>query len=221
MFDSVIVEPKRNARSAVIWLHGLGASGHDFKSIVPLIDPDISSIRFIFPNATRIPITVNGGMVMPAWYDIKYIDIDRTIDVPGISASANRIDAIIQDQINSGIMPERILLVGFSQGGAVALYTGVRSSEPLGGILALSAYWVGSQDPQLKLGRSPGQLFIEIHHGTADPVVPYELGERAAKSLSSLGYPVTFKAFSMQHSVIPEQLEVIGDWILSRICGKE
>lgn len=213
MFDAVIKEPTHPADSAVIWLHGLGASGHDFEPALPLLKLDGQTTRFIFPHAPRIPMTANGGMVIPAWYDIEHMDINRTIDVDGIRQSADRIDVIIQRQIDSGILAERILLVGFSQGGAVALYAGVRSRQRLGGIMALSTYWVGDQDPALTSGRSPADLPIEIHHGTLDLVVPYELGEQARDTLSSLGYPVTFQAYPMPHSVEPEQLRAIGRWM--------
>jgi len=217
MFDAVVVEPTQPADSAVIWLHGLGASGHDFEPALPLLGLENQATRFIFPHAPAIPVTVNGGMVMPAWYDIEHMDIDRTIDVRGISESADRIDTIVRTQVEAGIEPGQILLVGFSQGGAVALYAGVRSKKPLAGILALSTYWVGGQDPTLSPGRDPETLPIEIHHGTLDPVVPYVLGEQARDSLSALGYPVTFQAFSMPHSVVPEQLRAIGQWMASRL----
>jgi len=217
MFDAVVVEPSKKADSAVIWLHGLGASGHDFEPVLPLLELDNQTTRFIFPHAPELPVTVNGGMSMPAWYDIEHIDIDRTIDVPGISLSADRVDAIIQTQMDEDIPVNRIILVGFSQGGAVALYAGVRSKQPLAGILALSTYWVGAQDSSLIPGRAPEGLPIEIHHGTFDPVVPYVLGEQARDALSVLGYPVTFQAFAMPHSVVPEQLRAIGQWMALRL----
>ncbi|MDC1209249.1 alpha/beta hydrolase [Litorivicinus sp.] len=213
MFDAVVVEPEKPAESAVIWLHGLGASGADFESAIALLGINEQSIRFIFPNAPAIPVTVNGGIIMPGWYDITDVDIARTIDVDGIRKSADRVDNIIKAQIEAGIAPHNILLVGFSQGGAVALYAGVRSSCGLGGVLALSTYWVGDQDRDLLLGQNPMNLPIEIHHGTLDPVVPYALGEAAFESLQSLGYPVTFQAYSMPHSVMPEQLRAIGIWM--------
>lgn len=217
MFDAVVVEPAEPADSAVIWLHGLGASGHDFEPVLPLLNLESQTTRFIFPHAPNIPVTVNGGTVMPAWYDIQHMEIDRTIDVAGISESADRIDAILQQQMDTGIDPHRMLLVGFSQGGAVALYAGIRSRLPLAGILALSTYWVGNQDSGLSSGRDPSGLPIEIHHGTLDPVVPYILGEQARDSLLALGYPVTFQAFVMPHSVVPEQLRAIGLWMALRL----
>jgi len=218
MFDAVIVEPNQTADSAVIWLHGLGASGHDFEPAIPLLGLNTAT-RFIFPHAPEIPVTVNGGMVMPAWYDIEHLDIERTIDVSGIRASADLVDRIIAAQVAEGISPSRIVLVGFSQGGAVALYAGVRTQQPLAGVLALSTYWVGAQDPQLVPGQSPSGLPIAVHHGTQDPVVPYILGEQAVESLQALGYPVTFQAFSMPHSVVPEQLQAIGQWMASRLTA--
>ena len=217
MLDAVVVEPSQTADSAVIWLHGLGASGHDFEPVLPLLELDSQTTRFIFPHAPQIPVTVNGGISMPAWYDIEHMDIDRTIDVSGISRSADRVDAIIQTLMDEGIPANRIILVGFSQGGAVALYAGVRSRQSLAGVLALSAYWVGAQDSNLIPGRAPEGLPIEIHHGTLDPVVPYVLGEQACDALSALGYPVTFQALAMPHSVVPEQLHAIGQWMALRL----
>lgn len=217
MLDAVFVEPSQTADSAVIWLHGLGASGHDFEPVLPLLELDSQTTRFIFPHAPQIPVTVNGGISMPAWYDIEHMDIDRTIDVSGISRSADRVDAIVQTQIDKGIPANRIILVGFSQGGAVALFTGVRSRQCLAGVLALSTYWVGAQDSSLMPGRAPEGLPIEIHHGTLDPVVPYVLGEQARDALLALGYPVTFQAFDMPHSVVPEQLQTIGQWMALRL----
>ena len=217
MLDAVVVEPSQTADGAVIWLHGLGASGHDFEPVLPLLELDSQTTRFIFPHAPQIPVTVNGGILMPAWYDIEHMDIDRTIDVSGISRSADRVDAIVQTLMDEGIPANRIILVGFSQGGAVALYAGVRSRQSLAGVLALSAYWVGAQDSNLMPGRAPEGLPIEIHHGTLDPVVPYVLGEQACDALSALGYPVTFQAFAMPHSVVPEQLQAIGQWMALRL----
>ena len=217
MLDAVVVEPSQTADSAVIWLHGLGASGHDFEPVLPLLELDSQTTRFIFPHAPQIPVTVNGGISMPAWYDIEHMDIDRTIDVSGISRSADRVDKIVQTQMDEGIPANRIILVGFSQGGAVALYAGVRSKKCLAGVLSLSAYWVGAQDSNLMPGRAPEGLPIEIHHGTLDPVVPYVLGEQACDALSALGYPVTFQAFAMPHSVVPEQLHAIGQWMALRL----
>lgn len=217
MLDAVVVEPSQTADSAVIWLHGLGASGRDFEPVLPLLELDSQTTRFIFPHAPQIPVTVNGGISMPAWYDIEHMDIDRTIDVSGISRSADRVDAIVQTLMDEGIPANRIILVGFSQGGAVALYAGVRSRQSLAGVLALSAYWVGAQDSNLMPGRAPEGLPIEIHHGTLDPVVPYVLGEQACDALSALGYPVTFQAFAMPHSVVPEQLHAIGQWMALRL----
>ncbi len=216
MSDAVVVEPQGPADSAVIWLHGLGASGHDFEPAVPLLGLS-QFTRFIFPHAPEIPVTVNGGMVMPAWYDIEHMDIERTIDVAGIQQSSDRVDRIIESQIEVGIPASRIFLVGFSQGGAVALYAGVRSKAPLAGVLALSTYWVGAQDPALRPGRDPAELPIEIHHGNFDPVVPFMLGEQAKSSLEGLGYSVTFQAYPMEHNVVPEQLRAIGQWMASHL----
>ena len=218
MDQSIVSEPVGPADSAVIWLHGLGASGDDFAPVVPMFRAaGLTQTRFIFPHAPVQPVTVNGGMAMPAWYDIVAMDLARKIDVAGIRRSATRVDQIIAAQIADGIESTRIVLVGFSQGGAVALYAGVRSAVPLAGILALSTYWVGEQDTSLQPGVPPAELPIAIHHGTQDPVVPFVLGEAAKESLEALGYATEFQAFAMPHSVVPEQLADIGQWMTKRL----
>lgn len=214
MDQSIISDPIGPADSVVIWLHGLGASGSDFAPVVPLLRAaGLASTRFIFPHAPVQPVTVNGGMLMPAWYDIVAMDFTRTIDVAGIRQSARRVDEMIAAQCAVGIPSDRVLLAGFSQGGAVALYAGVRSVVPLAGVLALSTYWVGDQDASLMPGVPPAELPIAIHHGTLDPVVPFALGRAADEALQALGYATEFTAFEMPHTVVPEQLEVIGRWM--------
>lgn len=218
MDQSIVLEPVGPADSAVIWLHGLGASGDDFAPVVPMLRAaGLTQTRFIFPHAPVQPVTVNGGMLMPAWYDIVAMDLARKIDVAGIRHSAQRVDEIVAAQCASGIESSKILLVGFSQGGAVALYAGVRSVVPLAGILALSTYWVGEQDASLHPGVPPAELPIAIHHGTQDPVVPFALGESAKSALEALGYAIEFQSFEMPHSVVPEQLAVIAQWMTTRL----
>ena len=137
----VEIEPSAQATASVIWLHGLGASGHDFEPIVPELQlPADLAVRFIFPHAPQIPVTVNGGMVMPAWYDILAMDIDRKVDEAGVLASADAVDALIKQEIARGIPSERIIIAGFSQGGAVAYQAALRHPQPLAGLLTLSTY---------------------------------------------------------------------------------
>ena len=217
MLDAVVVEPSQTADSAVIWLHGLGASGHDFEPVLPLLELDSQTTRFIFPHAPQIPVTVNGGISMPAWYDIEHMDIDRTIDVSGISRSADRVDAIVQTQMDEDSpQTASFLLVLAKVEQSLSMPVCVLKNVLLE-FLSLSAYWVGAQDSNLMPGRAPEGLPIEIHHGTLDPVVPYVLGEQACDALSALGYLVTFQAFAMPHSVVPEQLQAIGQWMALRL----
>lgn len=218
MDQSIVLEPVGSADSAVIWLHGLGASGDDFAPVVPMLRAaGLTQTRFIFPHAPVQPVTVNGGMLMPAWYDIVAMDLDRKIDVAGIRRSARRVDELIAAQCADGIESKRIVVAGFSQGGAVALYAGVQSRVPLAGILALSTYWVGEQDVSLRPGIPPAELPIAIHHGTQDPVVPFALGAAAKQALEAWGYTIEFQSFEMPHSVVPEQLAVIGQWMTTRL----
>jgi phospholipase/carboxylesterase len=198
----------------VIWLHGLGATADDFVPVIPHLGLSESlSIRFIFPQAPDRPITVNGGYIMPGWYDIKGMEITDKEDLQGMTQSRNTLDALIAEQVAKGVPSDNILLAGFSQGGAVAYYTGIRSSHKLAGILALSTYL-----PFLSLAReehtgvnlaSP----ILAMHGQYDPVVPLSAGKLSADGLKALGYSVEWREYPMEHTVILEQLEDIGVWI--------
>lgn len=199
---------------AVIWLHGLGASADDFVPVIPYLGlASQPSIRFIFPQAPNRPITVNNGYVMPGWYDIKGMDLADKEDLPGITESQEILEALISEQLAKGIPSENIILAGFSQGGAVAYYTGIRSSHRFAGILALSTYLPflrTAADEQSGVNTSTP---IMAMHGTEDAVVPLAVGNLSADSLSQLGYSVTWKQYSMEHSVIPEQIADIGVWI--------
>jgi len=198
---------------SIIWLHGLGASADDFYPVVPLLGLSSSlCIRVVFPQAPERPITVNGGYVMPGWYDIKGADIADKEDLAGMGESQNILDVFIAEEVEKGIPSENIVLAGFSQGGAVAYYTGVRSQYKLAGILALSTYLPFSN--RLKEEHSGVNVSTPIlaMHGTQDCVVPITTGKRAVTDLGDLGYEVVWKEYAIEHSVIPEQLEEIGRW---------
>lgn len=197
--------------AAVIWLHGLGASGYDFAPIIPELRlPEDLSVRFIFPHAPEIPVTVNGGMVMPAWYDILEMQIDRKVDTAQLLTSSQAIDYFISDQIEKGIDSRRIIIAGFSQGGAVAYQTCLSSSRPLGGLLAMSTYFAtaGSID----LHQANKEIPIEIQHGSFDPVVPEALGQSAWQGLDEAGYAVNYRSYPMEHAVCPQQILDISAW---------
>ena len=210
----VEIEPSAQATASVIWLHGLGASGHDFEPIVPELQlPAGLAVRFIFPHAPQIPVTVNGGMFMPAWYDILAMDIDRKVDEAGVLASADAVDALIEREIARGIPSERIIIAGFSQGGAVAYQAALRHPQPLAGLLTLSTYMAMPVTPS----NANASLPVMICHGSMDPMVPEQLGQRAAATLTELGYSPQYKSYPMEHMVCLEQIRDIGQWLTERL----
>lgn len=202
------------AKHAIIWLHGLGATANDFPPIVPELglDPD-RPIRFIFPQAPDRPITVNGGMVMPGWYDIKGMDIADKQDAVGMAESQAILEAFISEQITLGIISENIIIAGFSQGGAVAYHTGVRSNHKLAGILALSTYIPFAEQVETQHSKINIQTPILAHHGSSDPVVPVQLGKASSDLLADLGYLIKWQTYPMAHQVIMPQISDIGKWI--------
>lgn len=198
--------------TAIIWLHGLGADGNDFAPIVPQLQlPENLKIRFIFPHAPEIPVTVNGGMVMPAWYDILEMDIDRKVDTHQLMNSSEAIAQHIEYQIDQGIDSSRIILAGFSQGGAVAYQVGLSSTRRLGGLLAMSTYLATSES--IVLSKENSSIPIEIQHGSFDPVVPEQLGQKAHGFLTKNGYSPGYKSYPMEHNVCPQQIEDIALWL--------
>ncbi|QDV08078.1 Carboxylesterase 2 [Planctomycetes bacterium Poly30] len=220
LLDCVVLEPGRPATAAVVWLHGLGASGHDFPPIVPELGlPKDHAIRFVFPHAPQIPVTINGGMVMPAWYDILAMDFDRKVDEAGVRRSGQQANALIQRERDRGVAADRIVIAGFSQGGAIAFHAGLRYPERLAGILALSTYIAADCD--LENERSLANLDIPILqcHGTQDPMVTPGMGEAARDRLSGLGYQVNWKTYPMQHQVCPQEIDAIGVWLREVLPG--
>jgi len=203
---------------SVIWLHGLGADGFDFQPIVPQLGlPKDANIRFIFPHAPTMPVSMNDGYVMPAWYDLYSLDVrdpkTDPQDEQGIKHSASQIQQLITQENAQGVPNNRIILVGFSQGGAMALYTGITQKEPLAGIVALSTYLplhtTIAQDIQPNNKTTP----IFMAHGKQDPVVLHEYGKASAEFLENLGYAVKWHEYDMEHSVCPEETQAIGNWI--------
>lgn len=209
MLDTLIRETGENPTHAVIWLHGLGADATDFVPVIPMLGLTRPT-RFIFPNAPVQPVTVNGGMAMPSWYDIYEMQIERKIDRAGIQASADAIAALIDQQVERGIARANIFVAGFSQGGAVALYL-LESGVQMAGVLALSTYSPNLDQP----APSPlaDSIAVSIHHGTQDPVVPEVLGQRTQARVAALGCAVSYQTWPMPHSVLPEQLTAIGQWL--------
>jgi len=204
-------ETQANPDASIIWLHGLGADGNDFAPIVPELRlPNSLAIRFIFPHAPSIPVTINGGFVMPAWYDILEMDIDRKVDTRQLMKSAAKIDDFIVREIKRGIDGKRIIIAGFSQGGAVAYQVALSNSIELGGLLAMSTYFATVDS--IKLSRENKTIPIKIQHGTRDPVVPEALGQKATTQLVKLGYRVNYQNYPMEHAVCPQQISDISSW---------
>ena len=218
LLPAVEIEPDRPARSSVIWLHGLGADGHDFPPIVPELGLEAElAVRFVFPHAPTIPVSINGGMPMPAWYDILGLDFDQRHDEAGIRRSAERVRALIEREHARGIPSERIVLAGFSQGGAIALFVALREKEPLAGIVALSTYVVLPK--ALEVERSPANQRTPIFqaHGTLDPVVAFERGRSAREELARLGYTIEWHQYPMEHQVCLEEIAALGTWLAARL----
>lgn len=216
LLDCVIVEhnPKNlPVNHTVIWLHGLGASGNDFEPIVPELGLGDLAVRFVFPHAPRIPITVNGGYVMPAWYDILEMSLDRKVDVTQIEASARAIEKLIEREMVSGVPSQNIIIAGFSQGGAVAYHTVLTSKHKLGGLLALSTYFA-TKDSIQEVSTNL-DISVKIDHGDYDDVVPKVLGVNAKARLEELGLKPTFDSYPMAHQVCLPQIQSIGAWIKS------
>lgn len=206
--------------ASVIWLHGLGADGRDFEPIVPeLALPPNLSVRFVFPHAPHRPITINNGYVMRAWYDITEIAIDAEQDAAGIRDSERYLHALIAREQERGIASERIVLAGFSQGGAVALHTGLRHPRPLAGILALSTYLPLHELIDAELNRGNLQVPIFMAHGTADDVVPFALGEASYHLLKALGARAEWHSYPMRHAVMPQEIADIGRWLQTVLHG--
>lgn len=212
LLPAIEIETKDNPDTSIIWLHGLGADGNDFAPIIPELRlPESMAVRFIFPHAPQIPVTVNEGYVMPAWYDILEMEIDRKVDTEGLLASANEINGFIENELERGIDSRRIIVIGFSQGGAVAYQVALSHAKPLGGLLAMSCYFATSAS--IQLNEANKDLSLEIHHGIYDPVVPESLGKNAAEQLKNHGYIVNFRSYPMEHGVCPQQIEDISKWL--------
>lgn len=214
LLPAIEMETGPGPRWSVIWLHGLGADGNDFAPIVPELGLDSSRpIRFIFPHAPAIPVTCNNGYVMRAWYDIlRFEDIKRHVDEAGIVRSRSAIRALIAKEVQRGIPEQRIVLAGFSQGGAMAYSVGLTHPAPLAGIIALSAYLPSPQLIETEASAANAATPLFAAHGLQDPVVPFALGEQAVKTVGE-GRPLEWRRYAMQHNVCPDEIKHIGAWL--------
>ncbi len=207
-------DQKVKINHAIIWLHGLGASSNDFPPVVPELGLSVNRpIRFIFPQAPDRPITINGGMSMPGWYDIKGMNIADKQDIVGMTESQTMLEALIQEQIDLGIPSTNIIIAGFSQGGAVVYHTGLLSKHKLAGLLTLSTYLPFADEFESNQSKVNLDTAIFANHGTLDHVVPIQLGKTSADKLKSLGYKIEWRTYPMEHQVIIQQIRDIGTWI--------
>jgi phospholipase/carboxylesterase len=209
--DAIEIETARNPSASIIWLHGLGADGNDFAPIVPALKVP-AAIRFVFPHAPVQPVTINGGMRMRAWYDVIDGAIRRE-DEGGVRASQALIEALMARERQRGTAASRLVLAGFSQGGAIALQTGLRHSERLAGIMALSTYLPIADQFAAEASTANRDVPIFMAHGSGDPVIPLARAEQSRGLLQSLGYKVEWREYPMQHSVCPEEVGDISAWL--------
>ena len=216
--ECVEVSTGNEVDGAVIWLHGLGADGHDFEPLVPELRlPQDLPLRFVFPHAPVRPVTLNGGVPMRAWYDIFSIDRDGPIDEEGIRQSADTLVALIEREHQRGVPFDRIVVAGFSQGGAIACHSALRFSHKLAGLMALSTYIPLRSTLQKEVADSDTSqstdLPIFMAHGTYDPVLPYHLGTTSRDTLQNLGYTVEWHEYPMQHAVCADEIDDIRHWL--------
>jgi phospholipase/carboxylesterase len=223
MLETIELETAPNPTAAVIWMHGLGADGNDFVPIVNELDlSGAPAIRFIFPHAPQMPVTINNGYVMRAWYDVSFGDLEGTTkraDEKGVRHSQAQIGQLIAREITRKIPCENIVLAGFSQGGAIALQTGLRYPEKLAGVMALSCYLPCSDSFAAEATAANAKTPLLIAHGTQDPVVGYAMGKNTRDVLLRSGYAVEWYEYPMQHSVCLEEVRDIGAW-LTRVLSK-
>ena len=219
--DTIEIEPDGSATAAVIWMHGLGADAHDFSPVPPQLGlPAELQVRYVFPNAPKIPVTINMGSIMRAWYDVTGFDT-RGEDEKRIRQSAGWIAELVAREVGRGVRSNRIVLAGFSQGGAMALFAGLRYPEPLGGIVCLSGYLLLDGTLETEAAETNRQMPIFQAHGSHDDVVPRELGRASHDLLQRSGYPIDWHEYPMAHQVSMEEVRDIGDWLTGVLAAEE
>jgi len=220
LLDCVELETGPAPAWTVLWLHGLGADGHDFEPIVPeLARPHWPALRFVFPHAPIRPVTINGGMRMRAWYDIVGMDFATRAEAAGIEESVAQVEALAAREAARGVPASRLLLAGFSQGGAIALAAGLRRSEPLAGIVALSTYLPGGQAAAARRHPDAVAQPVFFAHGEGDTVIPVQHGLASAQALEQAGFEVAWHRYPMAHQVCAQEIADLGDWLERRLAG--
>ena len=223
MLETIELETGTNPTAAVIWMHGLGADGNDFVPIVNELKLDgAPAIRFIFPHAPMMPVTINNGNVMRAWYDVLPGDLTtgvKRVDEPGVRKSQAQVGELIEREAARGVAHENIILAGFSQGGAIALQTGLRYPKKLAGVMSLSSYLPCSDSFDAEASSANKATALFVAHGTEDPVVPYARGSSTRDLLQQSGYTVEWREYAMPHSVCLEEVRDIGAWLVRTLRG--
>ncbi len=219
LLEALEIETAPAPRAAVIWLHGLGADGHDFVDIVPLLGLRDTPVRFVFPHAPMRPVTINRGMVMRAWYDVRDDVGVRREDTAGVRESQASIEALIARETARGVAAERLVLAGFSQGGAMALHTGLRHPARLAGILALSCFLPLAEHVAAEASAANRNTPIFMAHGTGDPLIPLARAAAARETLTALGYHVQWREYPMPHAVCDAEVRDVADW-LGRVLAR-
>jgi phospholipase/carboxylesterase len=214
--ETIEIETAPNPAASIIWMHGLGADGNDFAPLADEIGLPVA-VRYIFPHAPMMPVSINGGYVMRAWYDISDAALRRE-DETGVRASQKSVEALLAREKSRGIAANRIVLAGFSQGGAIALHTGLRQVERLAGIMALSTYVPLADKLALEANPANREVPIFMAHGTADPMIPFAYAQASSKLLLRQGYAPEWHEYPMQHAVCPQEIADIGAW-LARVLG--
>lgn len=218
ILEAVELETASNPTTSVIWMHGLGADGHDFPPIVETLELPSIPIRFVFPHAPTRPVTINGGHVMRAWYDILGLEFGGQEDEDGLRGSQQLVENLIGQEEERGVRADHILLAGFSQGGAIALQTGLRYEKRLGGILVLSAYLPIANTLAAEASEANRDVPVFMAHGTDDPTVPIAYARKSSELLDRMGYAMEWHEYPMPHSVSPEEVVDIGGWF-QRVLG--
>ena len=210
--ETVEVITCENPQGSIIWLHGLGADGHDFEPIVPELRlPSDKSLRFVFPHAPVQPVTINGGMAMRSWYDIVSFDSEGRADRAGVLESSELLEGLIVREIDRGIAPQKIVVAGFSQGGAVAIHTALQTEYEIAGLMALSTYMALPDDAASAVSRKDLPIFMA--HGSFDPVLRMEWGRSSADRLIEAGFAVDWHEYPMAHAVCPQEIADISHWL--------
>lgn len=218
LLESVILQPKSEHKATVIWLHGLGADGHDFEPIVPELRlPENLGVKFIFPHAPVMPVTINNGYPMRAWYDIRNADLAQREDQKGVRQSADFIMEFIQAELDQGIPAEKIILAGFSQGGAVTLHLATRLDFKIAGVIALSTYLTMADLLAEEKSKANLETPIFMAHGSQDPVVPMQRAQFSAKTLDENGFKVLWQEYPMPHAVCPPEITAISQYIQQQL----